>query len=808
MKKLISSILLLLIVLPSFAQTLELPKKVEAWMPQSLLSSKVVYESTANALISSGNYGQDKNLKPKDKEGKYWVVFSDRSNNITYTTPGGSTQFATLDFNEELRIAKIQGEYALVYDEPVPNVIYPQVSASAKVRGWVKMANLLLWDSCLTDERGIYYKSLLCINADESTAKNYGIGYTNPDDQSSQMYLTTDMKFYFIMKRTKDGKVLLATQHNMNDGLSSKVLYSWVPSESFVPWNQRSCIEPTWEHEDVEYFADKGIIAKIYDSKSLSGSEASRVPYTRSNAGYSQYQYRMRPEALRFPILDGTDDTKWECSSFTSSKGSINVRQEENPLVVKQKAELNKLKQFNLAIVIDGTKSMDPYFPAVARAIQEGCAFFDKEKYDIKVGVLIYRDYLDGDGGLYEMIPFTKPTDPNLFSFLQTGGKYGIRSSDKDRSYVEALFTGLDTALEKFNFNNSQSNLMLVIGDCGNAENDPQAPTEEQIVKKIVDKNVNLVGFQVRNFDSEAWNLFNRQLLSIMKTSLQQKYDALALGTKVKSKVASDGQVFANDKVSDALYLGAHKYAAQGDEISPAILVDLMKNTMLDYSSLVQHQIDLVATADINTLKKTNDGKKTNFSGSSATLAATTVEINTDWLRKRLGDAFDSSTNQLVGFRGYTSKVDGSGRDFFKTVLFISSEEFDELMTRLKPVDDVAKVTTSDNRKPYIDAVKALLKSMAPGITNAEMDSKGLDEVMNMIEGLNATSSSLENSTSRVTLLQIGDEQAVKPAEYRRIVNEFSRKYQNLSRIKDSRYEFIRDFNGAKYYWIPIEDLP
>lgn len=779
-----------------FAQ--KLPGKCSAFLPSVLLKSKVLNENDANSLYNGNIFGQD--IKPIEK--KYWIVYSDRSNNKTYTTPGGKVIHSTLEFNETLRIAQIEGGYALVYSEPKANVVYPQISEYAECKGWISMKKLLLWDVCLADNCGIYYKALLCINADEKNQTSvYDQGFLNPSDPSSRVSLAQDMRFYFIMKR-EDGKALLASQYTMSDGYSDKVLYAWVPNASFVPWNQRTCIEPTWRHEDVEYFAAKNEISYIYDNKNLQGTFASKVPFSKKNQAYEQYMYRMPPKALRFPILDGTNDDTYECSSFTTTKGNTDVTQTSDPLQDSIQAALEKLSKINLAIVIDGTASMEEYYPAVMQAIDEGCDFFGTEggKNDVKVGILIYRDYTDG-AGLTEFLPFTKPDDPAIRDFLATGGEFGIRSSASDKTLAEALYVGMNTALDRFRFNKDESNLMLVIGDCGNDLDDAKAPAQAELVKKLVDKNVNLVSYQVRNLNHDAYNFFNRQLLQLIKNSLQKKYDNLVQGSNVRAKISKDGQLFVCDKSGEYdLFFGEHKYATQGTTISANVLFTLMTNSIQKYSEVVQKQMDDVTNVTITSLK----GIKIGMAATAEVKEAGTITTNQAWLAGRFGNV-QIDDNQMVGFRGWTAKRDPSGREYFKPVLFISNTEFDELLSRLKGVYDVARNPVSDDRKAYKTAIQALVKSMVPEATDKEIDEKGITEVMNMIAGLNETSGAMSKGP---TLLEITDPMKVKPAQYRTIVSDFKRKYETLEFIKNTNYTYVREFNGAKYYWIPVEDLP
>ena len=74
-----------------------------------------------------------------------------------------------------------------------------------------------------------------------------------------------------------------------------------------------------------------------------------------------------------------------------------------------------------------------------------------------------------------------------------------------------------------------------------------------------------------------------------------------------------------------------------------------------------------------------------------------------------------------------------------------------------------------------------------------------------MIGGLNEAAGALKT----YTLDDLSNQTVIPASEYQRIITDFSRKFKNLSRIRASKsYKFVKEFNGAKYYWIPIEDLP
>lgn len=792
----------------------KLPVKCEAFRPKAL-NVILLREREALALANSKDYGQS----AATAVSSYWIVYSDRADNQTYEGPSTtSAKFSTLEWNETLRIAKVQNGMALVYTEPQVGIAYPEISQHARCRGWVPMKNLLLWQSCLANDAGIYNKALLCVNLDESDAntENIGIGYQTPSTKGPGVQLTSDMNFYFIMKE-ENGMVLLADQSKMDGTQTDKVLYCWVPKQSYVPWNQRSCLEPTWKHEDVEYFADQQIRADVFENSRMNTEPISHIPfekkeYERNQA--TQYIYRMEGAELRFPILDESSTVIYNLSTFSTYGGNAaGTGAKKKELTPQQKADsiqrakLEKMQNINLAVVIDGTSSMGPYYPAVKESLLQAAEFFGTS-YKLKIGIVIYRDYADErDGGLVEVMPMTSVRNTaRIEEFLDKGGEYGIKSHPRDLTQEEALYYGINTALDELQFPEGESNMMLVVGDCGNDDDDERCVSPQELEAKIVERNIHMMGFQVRNQNNPAFSSFNNQMLTITRNSIRQNYQKYSDSIQVRpyphlnEEQVRDGNDY-KANVEHQLYIGSYRFAnveVNNGEMDPAKLLNHLTGAIADFSQTVQRQIDLIAAA-------TKEQQKKGFLGSGK---AGNLNIAEAFVRRQLGEDWAKlmeESGAVMNFRGFAEKKHMSGRDYFKPVIFISDEEFQDMLKRLGKVYEAARSLQLKDRTPYIDAMKALVRGLAPGITDNEMANLTNGEITQMIGGLNEAAESL----NKYTLEDLSNPHVVTINDYNRIVQDFTRKYRNLSYIRQNkRYEYIKTFNGAKYFWIPIEELP
>lgn len=778
----------------------QLPSYCEAFKPSALSGtnrSLTIKQSDIDNFLKSSKYGQN-----KKNTNEYWEVLSDRDDNPVYETATGSKVIGYLEWNQEVTIASISNDRALVISGSFNKNDYPKVPLNSKCLGWVPMSKLLLWETCPTDDAGIYYKALISLNLDASNIKTdntVGKMYGNPDDLSKSIPLTTDKKFYYIMKR-EDNMVLLATQYTVSAGYSKKVLFGWVSEGSYVPWSQRSCLEPTWAYEDVTYFINNSKSAPIYTTSDET-EEVTRWEYKLQK---NWKDYRMNGNELRFPILDGNIKDKkgnileYNISSFGTSTGesvkggAIGVGES---IGITEKA-LREMQKINICIVIDGTESMEPYYPAVKKAIKDGCKLFQDKS--VEVAAVIYRDkehVLNNKSYEVEEFRFTRPENARLMSFFDKGGEYGFRTSS-DRTAEESVFYGMSRGLDMFKGREKQSNILLVVGDCGN--NDPGKDsrfTDKDITDKLVKYNVQLMVFQIaKKSVPKAYGTFTNQLSKILKDNLERKYKILEqqgvkYPTKVRMKVVDGGYVLENDVYSN-IYIGSIRFPKPEHQMGASELTDEMINSIDNLSKSIQNQINIIVRGT--------------GGGWNATDVSVGMTYDEAFIRQVLGDKGNPGKGVVMSFKGYTPKVDPeSKRDYYKPVLFISSDELKTLVMKLQPVADEANRPSQD-RMPYINALKALIRSFVPDITAENMENMSQNEIMDIAAGLNEASSSVKG----ISIAAMGDPHKVSHAEYVSILKQFASKFRRLKNIQASSYPYTMEFNGAKYYWIPIEELP
>lgn len=799
MKRLLTIIALVFSYVCVFAQT-DLPGSCTAALPK-LLEPDLLRDQDIQAFLKSPNWGQD------NKTNSYWKVYSDRANNVTYKSPSNkSDRFATLGLNDELRIAKIQDGYALVYVEQYTAAIYPKINKPVS-KGWVPMNHLLLWSSCPADEKGIYHKALPLVNVDEfvkaknnGTEKDMGKVFDNPMAKSNPKKLKASMEFYFVMKEDKESGLVLLSKRNILTGKTSQVLYGWVNKASYVSWDQRSCLEPNWTNEVAEKFA--GGKVPVYFKSDLSEQCASMPLGRANNLGQEVTKYRMYPDEMRYPILanDSKNDDIYKVTAFVapgSKDGHIQrIRTEEDKSEKERKEKAaNQIRTINIIMVIDATSSMKEFYPTVQKIVQEANSYFSKETGNVvKVGVVLYRDYPDG-ALCTEFMPMKSPNSPELASFLQTAGRGGTRSVAT--SATEALYKGVELALDaqKMEYDTKNSNMMFIIGDCGNDPEDTKCLGVDELVQKAVDANMQVSAFQVYNPNDTPYKLFRENTNELVKKIVEAQYQLQrSKNIKIFWEPKADGFEFKTNLPDEQqFFIGNTRRPKSGEKMELAKLYDIIRASYIQFNTCIEARVAAIYRDDVDVFL--DDDRS---ASAEANLILWNKYFGEDVIKKWAQDGL------ITAKEGYTPKKDkASGYDYWQPVIYISSAEYTDLMGKLQPVMAAAE-EGSEDRRPFVEAMKELIRTLYGDIGEGEMMKKDTKEVMRLVAGLNVKSEALSRGR---TLMEIQDNQVVSQDEFSTMISDFQNKYRKLDRIKNG-YKYSIKIVGDTWYWIPVQDLP
>jgi len=306
MKRFNKSLYFLVLVLATFITQLSpavadssLPRHCTVFRP-AILDKNIVKQSEIDELLESGKKEKGAWMQTTSTN-FFWNVFSDRCNNITYESPeSGSPQFTVLDFGQELRIAQIVNNYALVYIEPQKGLSYPQISQEAQSMGWVPMDHLLLWTDCPANESFIYKKALIAGNID-NTRNDQRLGniYFNSSNSDVKTSLMSSMYFFYQMKTDENGMVLLTKESRVRN---KKDFYGWANSDTIITVGS-IFLEPNWDENVVEKLKGDTIpvinklTEEVYTQYQINAKKNRVSPYLAT-------QYRLDPEEIRFPIVD------------------------------------------------------------------------------------------------------------------------------------------------------------------------------------------------------------------------------------------------------------------------------------------------------------------------------------------------------------------------------------------------------------------------------------------------------------------------------------------------------------------------
>ena len=771
-----------------FAQTPTLPAELKVGTPQYI-------SSPDNKWAKSYDSWQDFVME-KIKNGDFgattqtvWTAYSDRESNRTYTAAGGAAtnaaQHTTLAFMQKVYIAEIRNGYAHVFEDGY-TIRYPKINSTAKSLGWISVDNLLLWDKCPLNQNNIYQKALVVGDPKKSTDIQQNPPYIKaPSKTGGSDINARNLDILFIMKKTGDFYLL---SKEMSIKSKPYEVYGWLNDVYITFWDQRLCIEPTTNSDNVAFYKSQNLFPSIYKEEFGASSF-----YTQNATGTPFWKYdklssteRMSPYIMRSPLLSGYGNEIFKVATYSSlnaERANLTGDMIEDVELVKESE-----KTVNVIFVIAATASMKKHYSSVALALDDVM----RRSWDInnvKAGVVLYRSAADGEDEI-EYLKCGNMSSAMSFVNDHTGDLYS-----KGSTAYASLYKGLETALDtkKMAYQSTQSNFIILIGDTGN---EGKADATMTISQKMKENRINFLAFQVDNIDGlKPYSDFVVQVGEIAKTTADLRTPMINGQRDVEFKLRKK-RLYLTERINaeradiNTLIFSGYLFADAGKTESITGLKDLLTTNVVEYINRVEEKVEFVSKSESGVMVDE--------------VAFREILIDYGWntanINAYFADLKKGGVTKLIGFAPMKIKTAGD-KQIFDFMLFFSQDELDNLVKELKKLQSSSNIS---NRKAFQDAIITMGQAILGQMTKEDIQEMSIDEMVNQIYGV-----PIKLKSCGINIEDIIDANKVPNTQLLDIIDQFNIKLDALERIKNtSSYPGKFTTNGITYIWVPLGDMP
>jgi hypothetical protein len=494
---------------------------------QQALSIPVEYqlpEDSKTGIRLSGNV----------QRGKIWEVFSDRNNNKSYNSIDGTVKKDKIGFLEAFYVIQQQGNWLRVVKDP--GMGYDgELTSQAVEYGWMKKENLLLWNHSLVDPEYKIDRKAMIINTVEYAKSGFQMDkgdlvsmYNDPSLQTNYKtnYNSKLYRIYYIYKRQGNAVLLGRTSRIPNPDKVGNAIVGWVNKGRIISWDYRVAAEPNWEPAAVKERAGKPIQFYVDVPTAQLVKQGQNPPRNKILMDVGTYEDRRLGEWRRYPIVEYIESENIIVAGVMGQvegdggSSMTSMSTEKYAEIEKRYNDLRReSRNINIVFVVDGTKSVTPFFPTVSEAINNSIRNIQRkyEKNNVRFGAVVFRDFAEGDR-LEEVLPLTSGS--KVASFIK-----GVEPGDsRDTDLPEAVNYGLKRALRSVGFRDNQTNIVILVGDCGNhnRRDESQVPASD-IIRRMVDKGTHFMAIQVAHKTQSTYDDFVEQSKNIALSAAKQK---------------------------------------------------------------------------------------------------------------------------------------------------------------------------------------------------------------------------------------------------------------------------------------------
>ncbi len=457
MKKLLSSFILLIQAGWVCAQlTLPFQQKVKS-MPET--------------FVRPSEKTNVNDLRPKTATP--WVVFSDRDDNYTTTTPGGSLFMKKLNFMEPFYVSAEKNGYVKLirYNKGLLTGRKLNNKKGVESLGWISRWKLLMWNRSYTDQQTGYPEKAISIINGKLPMTVSQFYYDNTD--SAYVYSSPELKkivgkvrlhqISYIYKRSEDGrKFLIGNEDQLVADSAGKAICGWIAADAMHNWGSRLYISPAVPGDDA-----------LADSVSMILHQSHTDPLLTDN-----------DVILRSaPILKSSTTTGYVVGNavdvYDKSQNTL-ITINGSALKYTDYLDLRKhIHNVNVVFVIDAGSAMKKYFPGLTNTIQSLENVFREydKKHTLSYGAVVYRDDQNCVAKGIESTDGIYPDYRKLMSFLGDQATKTVQCNDNVAA--APLYDGVRTALNMFSTHHNETNLVVLIGSVGDSTEHFRALSEQ-----------------------------------------------------------------------------------------------------------------------------------------------------------------------------------------------------------------------------------------------------------------------------------------------------------------------------------------
>ena len=718
---------------------------------------------------------------------RYWIVYSDRDDNSFYSNHhSNSKNNKNASFMQGFYVKNTNGSWLHLVDV-IDEVDY----------GWMHSKNLLLSLYSLKTEGDIQKgtvsiprKAVILTSIDEArniggvlkTQKRY---YSNPSRAKKyEEGFPKSFQPLFVFKET--GTSVLLGGSDVLDGsaeTNKSKIYGWINVADKTDWDTRVALENAQSLEADQEYSSSQLNGYITLNEIKTCVEDNLCDSKKSIAQFSVGP--TRNNVMRRPVISNIDENIKKVISVAKDNKDNKVY--ESLLTEARKLQSN----VNIVFVLDATSSMRPYYKSIANSLEKVIDNNQKIiKSNLKLGVVVYRDYADGKSA-YDVQPLTtdfKKVKKVINSTI-------CKSLDSD--LPEAQYNGLINGINEIGFNANESNIIVLIGDCGNHLEDKNGYTINNIIDLYQKYKTNLISFQVKSGADNSFYTFNEDVMDVIFEVANKKIEAAGSELKIKLESKNNNSIklkmIKGDKPDYENMFGLLVYSGSKPS-SPKLLESSIENTLKEYMLSISNNINILE-------EYVRTGGPTGSEPPEGLII-----YMMDILKCSRDEAKDHLRKTEFTVQAYVA-IDyfGNGVDAQVPVVLLTEGEKNNLVKSLRKLTEGVFAST-ELKKVFQDNIIYICKSIIGQNTSTEtIENLSLNQIWNIILGV-------DFGNKKMKKMKLNELTDMNKKEFKRFYKDFEmvakefcdESYVHTNPMINRRF----DIGGSYLYWVPLEDLP